>query len=453
MAPKPHAGKLGKGQATGASAPPQQTPEVLEQVCAAATKGQKEAMLVALLQCKPPKTSVLEALFKDVEKKVPGFQRLHGEYFKGACRRYAQMKSGNQWKLKDDFHQEALNIVAGKSAAAGAPAEPSAAQPFSGAAHRSSADLQAAAQRRPPSEPQARNGGAQLEPQAGADQFKKKKKGRLTKAADMGGGVEPMAVQEPSGTGLKRKMQTSGLTDSDSGEEGAIPSKPYKVQKGPSSNGYPTQNGYHPATTAAAPTPQLNGFSGHHQDQQWQDGRNGHQGSDIAVGTHQPDRLGAEGRSPSQPPMSVGDEGQPDTAAPAKVGKLTLKIKRPLADNYKESWFVEHVDRQPSLKGPVSSIDQWEEYLVEYNSKHSVYFRLHQEMQDTRIKVEGLRQAAHQATSDSERLKFQQHFDALWKKAQPRVEKWNKAFSVLDKELVALHNHLQAFHDMHAAAT
>ena len=62
-------------------------------------------------------------------------------------------------------------------------------------------------------------------------------------------------------------------------------------------------------------------------------------------------------------------------------------------------------------------------------------------------------QAAHQATSDSERLKFQQHFDALWKKAQPRVEKWNKAFSVLDKELVALHNHLQAFHDMHAAAT
>ena len=35
---------------------------------------------------------------------------------------------------------------------------------------------------------------------------------------------------------------------------------------------------------------------------------------------------------------------------------------------------------------------QWEKYLVEYNSKHSVYFRLHQEMQDTRIKVEGLRQ-------------------------------------------------------------
>ena len=86
-------------------------------------------------------------------------------------------------------------------------AEPSAAQPSSGTAHRSSADLQAAAQRRPPSEPQARNGGAQLEPQAGADQVKKKKKGRLTKAADMGGGVELMAVQEPSGTGMKRKMQ------------------------------------------------------------------------------------------------------------------------------------------------------------------------------------------------------------------------------------------------------
>ena len=49
---------------------------------------------------------------------------------------------------------------------------------------------------------------------------------------------------------------------------------------------------------------------------------------------------------------------------------------------------------------PVVSIDaaiaavhaQWEEYLLEYNSKHTVYFRLHQEMQDTKIKVEGLRQ-------------------------------------------------------------
>ena len=65
---------------------------------------------------------MLEALFKDVEKKVPGFQRLHGEYFNRACRKYAQMKSGSQWKLKDDFHQEALNILAGKSAAASAPA-------------------------------------------------------------------------------------------------------------------------------------------------------------------------------------------------------------------------------------------------------------------------------------------------------------------------------------------
>ena len=78
-------------------------------------------------------------------------------------------------------------------------------------------------------------------------------------------------------------LQTAALTDSDSGEEGAIPSKPYKVQKGPSGNCYPTQNGYHPSTTAAAPAPQLNGFSGHHQDQQWQDGRNGYEASDVAV--------------------------------------------------------------------------------------------------------------------------------------------------------------------------
>ena len=65
---------------------------------------------------------VIEALFKDVEKKVAGFARLQGPAFKRACSTYAQMKSGNNWKLKDNFHQEALNIAAGRSAAATAPA-------------------------------------------------------------------------------------------------------------------------------------------------------------------------------------------------------------------------------------------------------------------------------------------------------------------------------------------
>ena len=64
----------------------------------------------------------IEALFKDVQKKVPGFTWMQGEAFKRALNTYAQMKSGSKWELKDICHQEALNIVAGRSAAANAPA-------------------------------------------------------------------------------------------------------------------------------------------------------------------------------------------------------------------------------------------------------------------------------------------------------------------------------------------
>lgn len=35
---------------------------------------------------------------------------------------------------------------------------------------------------------------------------------------------------------------------------------------------------------------------------------------------------------------------------------------------------------------------QWEECCGEYRSKRAVYFRLHQEMQDTKIKMKGLQQ-------------------------------------------------------------
>lgn len=41
---------------------------------------------------------------------------------------------------------------------------------------------------------------------------------------------------------------------------------------------------------------------------------------------------------------------------------------------------------------------QWEEYLEEYNSKHGLYFRLHQEILDTKVKVEGLQQVTHNLT-------------------------------------------------------
>ena len=55
---------------------------------------------------------VLETLFKDTEKKVPGFSRLQGDSFLRACRSYAFMKSGNVWSLREEHLPAARAIVA-----------------------------------------------------------------------------------------------------------------------------------------------------------------------------------------------------------------------------------------------------------------------------------------------------------------------------------------------------
>ena len=54
----------------------------------------------------------MEVVFKEAEKKVAGFQRLQGDSYKRACSRYAEMKPGNKWALRQQFHQEALDILA-----------------------------------------------------------------------------------------------------------------------------------------------------------------------------------------------------------------------------------------------------------------------------------------------------------------------------------------------------
>ena len=73
---------------------------------------------------------------------------------------------------------------------------------------------------------------------------------------------------------------------------------------------------------------------------------------------HREGSVGAAGRSPGmEPPVTDGDGRQAAAAAPS-VGKITLKIRRPGSDGYDESWFAEHVDRQPTLREPVASLDQ-----------------------------------------------------------------------------------------------
>jgi len=56
-------------------------------------------------------------------------------------------------------------------------------------------------------------------------------------------------------------------------------------------------------------------------------------------------------------------------------------------------------------------------------------------------------QAIREAGSDTEKVKYQQQFDLLFKRRLPRSQKWDKAFYVLQDELEALHKHMHIFYD------
>lgn len=259
-------------------------------------------------------------------------------------------------------------------------------------------------------------------------------------------------------------MQAAGLTD-ESDEEGAAAARGHKAQKNAAGGRHPTAA--HPSTTSA-PSQQpamLNGYQ------------------------HRADSLGAEGRT------SFGGQDAPtnEAAAAQPAGpKVRLKIRWSAgSEDYDDSWFVQHVDRQPLTYGPVSSLSevsmhamhevachdrgswlsgswcmaimaafdwvcssadsyifqnrfvtrlyqsktwarlfsvqlvttsltqraqsfhlhvqpcsssqvtvnltsclQFEEMVREYDRKHNIYFKLHQEIQDLSTKVEGLQQVS-----------------------------------------------------------
>jgi len=150
-------------------------------------------------------------------------------------------------------------------------------------------------------------------------------------------------------------LQAAG-EDSESGEDSAAAKRQRKAQKGPSGLRPPTHSGT-PPPSAAAPSPQhqsahVNGHSEqrHSQGQQWQ--------NEDEVRGNRAGSVGAEVRSASmEAPVTNGDRGQVAAAAPS-VGKIKLKLRRPLSAEYDESWFAEYVDKQPNLRGPITDMDQ-----------------------------------------------------------------------------------------------
>ena len=153
-------------------------------------------------------------------------------------------------------------------------------------------------------------------------------------------------------------VQAAGPTDSESGEDSAAAKRQRKAHQGPSALRPPTHSGT-PPPSAAAPSPQhqsahVNGHSEqrHSQGQRWQN-------EDEARG-NRAGSIGAEGRSGSMeaPVTNGGDREQVAAAAPS-VGKIKLKLRRPLSgDEYDESWFAEYIDRQPNLRGPITDMVQ-----------------------------------------------------------------------------------------------
>ena len=115
----------------------------------------------------------------------------------------------------------------------------------------------------------------------------------------------------------------------------------HKAQKTASGGRHATQQSDdHPSTTAG-PSQQpamLNGFQ------------------------HRAGCLGAEGRTSSGQDAPMTDAGPVQVAAGQPAGpKITLKLKRRWSagsEDYDDSWFAQHVDRQPHRFGPVSSLPE-----------------------------------------------------------------------------------------------
>jgi len=59
--------------------------------------------------------------------------------------------------------------------------------------------------------------------------------------------------------------------------------------------------------------------------------------------------------------------------------------------------------------------------------------------------------AIHKAGSDTEKVRYEQQFDLMWKGLLLRSQKWDKAFAVLLEELEALYKHMQILHDQSVA--
>ena len=77
---------------------------------------------------------------------------------------------------------------------------------------------------------------------------------------------------------------------------------------------------------------------------------------------HRAGSLGVEGRTSSGQDAPMTDAGRVQAAAGQPAGpKITLKLKRRWSagsEDYDDSWFAQHVDRQPHTFGPVSSLPE-----------------------------------------------------------------------------------------------
>lgn len=77
---------------------------------------------------------------------------------------------------------------------------------------------------------------------------------------------------------------------------------------------------------------------------------------------HRASSLGAEGRASSGQDAPMTDAGPVQAAAAQPAGpKITLKLKRRWSagsEDYDDSWFAQHVDRQPHRFSSVSSLSE-----------------------------------------------------------------------------------------------
>ncbi|CAK9875194.1 unnamed protein product [Sphagnum jensenii] len=172
-------------------------------------------------------------------------------------------------------------------------------------------------------------------------------------------------------------------------------------------------------------------------------------------GQEAPEKEGFERRggqdSDRKPKTSASVVGPDDKtsalfSAGQSNGKWAAKLSGSCDVADEKDYFRMYEKTTPELRGPVVTYEQAEKYKREYEEKYIIYHRLHEDIEDTKLKFAGFKKEIEFASNAPEKLqqvhsKIQKTYHAVCK----RSKRMQKTFDMLHDELLTIKQHLKDF--------